>query len=115
MRALFYTAVARIRDFLRPAVSEYGCIHGAGRRARYGIDLEPRLLEQAIEYAPRERTVRPAALKRQIDDHCRALHGLTTSARRIRSRYGGNTRRGERLPTGVFFRRQSMKGFWRSG
>ena len=59
------------------AVGHHGGVHGAGRRARYGFDGEPALLEQAVQHAPGEGAVRAATLQGQVDELRRWLcrHG----------------------------------------
>src|SRR5439155_9317513 len=49
------------------AVSQRDRVHGAGAGAGYGGDLQPPILEQAIEHAPGEGTVRAATLECDVD------------------------------------------------
>ena len=49
------------------AADHDGRIHCAGRRARDAFDLQAGFFQQAVEYAPCKRTVRPAALQGEID------------------------------------------------
>jgi hypothetical protein len=53
--------------FLMP-VDQHRSIHRARGCARDAVDLEPGLLEQAVEHAPGECAVRPAALQSKIDE-----------------------------------------------
>src|SRR5260370_27323605 len=55
------------------AVGEHRGIHGAGRGAGDRLDLEPVLVEQAIQHAPGIGTVRAAALQGEVD--ALDLHG----------------------------------------
>ena len=52
------------------AVEEAGCkdrrVHRTGGRARDAVDDDAGLLEQAVEHAPGEGAMRPAALKREV-------------------------------------------------
>src|SRR6516162_3742026 len=59
----------RLRAALGMTVDEHGRIHRPCRCSRDAVDLQPRLLEQAIESAPGKGTVRAAALQREIDQN----------------------------------------------
>jgi len=48
-------------------VGHHRGIHGAGRGPGYGLDREPRLLEQPVEHPPGEGAVRAAALQGEVD------------------------------------------------
>src|SRR5215472_4371864 len=58
-----------IRTALGMAVDEHGGIHRARGCPGDAVDLQPRLLEQAIESAPGKGAVRAAALQREIDQN----------------------------------------------
>ena len=64
-----------LRPRFRPTVGKYRGVHGAGRRSGNGIDPQPRLFEEPVEYAPREGTMGAAALKGEIDQQ-RLTFGL---------------------------------------
>ena len=51
------------------AIDQHGGVHRAGRGAGNAVDLQPGLLEQAIENAPGKGAVRAAALQREIDEN----------------------------------------------
>src|SRR6516164_8611089 len=59
----------RIRAALGMTVDEHGGVHRSSGRPRNTIDLQPGLLEQAIESAPRKGAVGAAALQRKIDQN----------------------------------------------
>src|SRR5215472_9785040 len=66
----------RIRAALGVTIDEHGGIHRSRGSPRNPVDLQPRLLEQAIESAPSKGAVRAAALQREIDQNPIAMGGL---------------------------------------
>jgi hypothetical protein len=42
-------------------------IHGPGRGSGYGLDVQPRLLQEPVQHTPGERAVSAASLKRKVD------------------------------------------------
>src|SRR5262249_2546908 len=57
----------------RLAADKDGCVHGAGRGSGNALDLQARLLQQAIEHSPGEGAVRASALKREVHEERRAV------------------------------------------
>src|SRR5262249_13677593 len=58
-----------------PTVCQRCGIHRSRRRAGNTGDAKPRLFQKAVQNAPRERAVRAATLKREINQYRTAVHG----------------------------------------
>ena len=76
----------RVRRAASPSAITDG-VHRARRRAGDAVEVKPRLLEQPVEHAPGEGTVRAAALQAEVDGHDRAFR-RRAAACRARWRYG---------------------------
>src|SRR5215510_14382314 len=77
-----------LRTVLRITVDQDGGVHRPRGRSRDAIDLEPGLLKQAIEHAPRKGAMSAAALQCQVHkDRCPAA-GLPLTGCRHRDLIG---------------------------
>jgi hypothetical protein len=52
------------------AIDQNSGIHSARRRTGNAVDSQPRLFEQAVEHAPRERAMGAATLQGEIYESC---------------------------------------------
>src|SRR5262249_48140263 len=78
-----------VRTIFDESVHQNGRIHGAGRCARDAIDLQPGLLQNAIEHPPGEGALSSAALEGKIDED--VLLRSSTRSRHVGPRFLGRS------------------------